>query len=201
MGKGFDVKARMRKIKADPKIYIGVLERAIKRRNEVIAVLRKNDDPDSVYRLGYWAGLCEAESICKTYILKHSQRDIDGSIEACLRVRAAQRILDRIVKNREAMLKQQGTSGKDVMKAEYDFSKGVRGKYAARYAEGVKRVRLARYAELSRSEVVKALKRLGWKKTKHGWYSPTHKLSFQGFTLRKAASLAALSSNEDLGGY
>lgn len=80
MGKEFDVKARMREIKADPKRYVGVLERAIKRRDEVIANL--------------------------------------------------QRILDGIVKDRD-------TGGKDGMKSEYDFSKGVRGKYAARYAEGV----------------------------------------------------------------
>jgi hypothetical protein len=51
---------------------------------------------------------------------------------------------------------------------------------------------------MTREEIIKALKRKGWRKIKAGWCSPYHKRILQGIDLRAAASLEAFESDENL---
>lgn len=51
---------------------------------------------------------------------------------------------------------------------------------------------------MTKSEIVKRLKELGWVRKKNMWYCPWRKRSFQGITLREAASLELLESTESL---
>ena len=51
---------------------------------------------------------------------------------------------------------------------------------------------------LTRYQIIRELKRLGWKRNRHGWASPRHERSFQRCRLREAASLECLLSCEDL---
>lgn len=51
---------------------------------------------------------------------------------------------------------------------------------------------------MTRRQIVRELKRLGWKKDRRGWASPRHKRQFQQFDLRTAASLECLLAREDL---
>ncbi len=51
---------------------------------------------------------------------------------------------------------------------------------------------------MTRRQIIRELKRLGWKKNRHGWASPRHKRQFQQCDLRTAASLECLLAREDL---
>lgn len=51
---------------------------------------------------------------------------------------------------------------------------------------------------MTRKEIITALRKKGWRKTKAGWCSPYHKRILQGIDLRAAASLEAFESDESL---